>query len=477
MTEVRQMAYRNVPVYVVELNPKDYEISAVGRTRAKVSELARDQAADVAINFPFFNSADGALIGKNIVDGNPLSYDLSKTAARRGFYRKKDNTFHIGHIKETDEKSVLFYVQGSPVLIEDGRIVVHESISRDQLDSSVTVRAQRTAVGIRKDGTVIFVVADGRLPGVQGLSLSELAEFMKNELGCHHAINGDGGGSTIMIAGGKTYVSRGERQVGCAIVAKKVGSHFEGGRPLKIAIDAGHGLHTAGKRTPDGSMREFQFNSAVAKYVRDLLSEYEGVETMFVHDPTGERDVPLAERTKKANDWPADVYVSIHANAYGSNWNDVNGIETYVYTTKPAEAVRLATYVQSELVTRTLRRSRGVKYENFHVLRETKMTAILVECGFMTNREEAELLKSDEYRRKCAEAIVAGIVRCYSLKKKAEELPKIQRTASVVIDDESHPAYIIDNTTYVPIRFVTEKLGGRIERWDNEKKIAYISRG
>src|SRR5690606_4139273 len=147
-----------------------------------------------------------------------------------------------------------------------------------------------------------------------------------------------------------------------------------------------------------GSMREFQFNSVVAKYVRDLLSEYEGVETMFVHDPTGERDVPLAERTKKANDWPADVYVSIHANAYGSNWNDVNGIETYVYTTKPAEAVRLATYVQSELVTRTLRRSRGVKYENFHVLRETKMTAILVECGFMTNREEAELLKSDEYR-------------------------------------------------------------------------------
>jgi N-acetylmuramoyl-L-alanine amidase len=59
-----------------------------------------------------------------------------------------------------------------------------------------------------------------------------------------------------------------------------------------------------------------------------------------------------------------------------------------------------------------------VKTANFHVLRETKMPAILVECGFMTNREECELLKSDAYRRKCAEAIVAGIVETYGLKPK-----------------------------------------------------------
>ena len=46
------------------------------------------------------------------------------------------------------------------------------------------------------------------------------------------------------------------------------------------------------------------------------------------------------------------------------------------------------------------------------------MPAILVECGFMTNREECELLKSDAYRRKCAEAIVAGIVEVYGLRPK-----------------------------------------------------------
>lgn len=193
---------------------------------------------------------------------------------------------------------------------------------------------------------------------------------------------------------------------------------------MRIAIDAGHGLNTAGKRTPDGSMREFQFNSVVAKYVRDLLSEYKDVETMFVHDPTGERDVPLTERTKKANDWPADVYISIHANAAGDGgWNNAQGIETYVYTSRPQAAVALANAVQRHLIRATGRQDRGVKSADFHVLRETKMTAILVECGFMTNKQECELLKSDAYRRKCASAIVSGIAETYGIKKKPAPKP------------------------------------------------------
>ncbi|WP_181454579.1 N-acetylmuramoyl-L-alanine amidase [Paenibacillus dendritiformis] len=184
---------------------------------------------------------------------------------------------------------------------------------------------------------------------------------------------------------------------------------------LKVAIDAGHGLETPGKRCPDDSMREFHFNSVVARYVRDGLSEYVGVETIFTHADDGSRDVPLKERTDRANAWKADVLVSIHANAYGSDWNDAQGIETYVYTTRPAEAVKLADAVQQNLLMETGRKNRGVKADNLHMVRESNMTAILVECGFMTNRQEAELLKSDAYRRKCAKAIVAGIAEVYGL--------------------------------------------------------------
>lgn len=186
---------------------------------------------------------------------------------------------------------------------------------------------------------------------------------------------------------------------------------------MKIAIDAGHGPDTPGKRTPDDSMREFHFNSVVARYVRDGLKQYEGVEVLFTHTDDGSRDVPLKERTDKANTWKADVFVSIHANAFGNNWNDANGIETFVYASRPAAAVKLADAVQRAIIRATGRHDRGVKAGDLHVLRETKMTAILVECGFMTNREEAELLQSDEYRRKCATAIVQAISEGYGLKK------------------------------------------------------------
>ena len=187
---------------------------------------------------------------------------------------------------------------------------------------------------------------------------------------------------------------------------------------MKIAIDAGHGPKTPGKRSPDGSLREYQFNSVVARYVADtLLNGYEGVEILMTHDDI--RDVPLKERTDRANAWKADLFLSIHANAAGDGgWNSSQGIETFVYETRPPASVALANAVQRQLIKATGRPDRGVKAANFHVLRETKMTAILVECGFMTNREECELLKSDAYRRKCAEAIVAGIVEVYGLKPK-----------------------------------------------------------
>ncbi|QUO43472.1 N-acetylmuramoyl-L-alanine amidase [Brevibacillus composti] len=187
---------------------------------------------------------------------------------------------------------------------------------------------------------------------------------------------------------------------------------------LKIAIDGGHGPDTPGKRCPDDSMREFHFNSVVARYVRDELMQYNGVQTIFTHADDGSRDVPLKERTDKANAWGADLLVSIHANAAGDDWSDAQGIETFVYKTRPADAVKLAEAVQKHLIAATGLKNRGVKADDLHMLRETKMTAILVECGFMTNRTEAELLKSDQYRRKCAKAIVAGIAEVYGLQKK-----------------------------------------------------------
>jgi N-acetylmuramoyl-L-alanine amidase len=197
---------------------------------------------------------------------------------------------------------------------------------------------------------------------------------------------------------------------------------------MKFVIDAGHGYSTPGKRSPSG-MKEYEFNRAAAQSLKEALLGYENTEVFFTH--SDQEDVSLKRRTDFANTMKADVFISIHANAFGTGWNDARGIETYVYKTKPAAAVRLAGAIQNRLVFMTGLVNRGVKAADFHVLRETKMTAVLVECGFMTNRKEAEMLSSPNYRIICGHAIASALADFYNLKKKTKKrsLYKVQAGA------------------------------------------------
>ncbi|MFC0188504.1 N-acetylmuramoyl-L-alanine amidase [Fictibacillus aquaticus] len=218
---------------------------------------------------------------------------------------------------------------------------------------------------------------------------------------------------------------------------------------LVVIINGGHGGRdkdgnpvTPGKRNPDGSLLEFDFNNPTAQYLGACLEQFENVETHFVYDQSGMTDTPLKTRTDRANEIYARnkgkedvtvIYVSIHANADGKpGWTDANGIETYVYNMKLDEAVQLASHVQNSLIRETGRRNRGVKTKDLHETRETHMTAILVEAGFMTNKEECELLKSDAYRRKVAAAISEGVSQTYKLKKK-----EIKKEAATVKQDQT----------------------------------------
>lgn len=175
----------------------------------------------------------------------------------------------------------------------------------------------------------------------------------------------------------------------------------------RIIVDAGHGPNTVGKRSPDGTLREFTFNEAVAIRLKELLTT-ERYTVIFSHDHT--RDVGLSERITLSNRLKVDAFVSIHANAYGTDWNEANGLETYTCLLPSRTSVRMATYVQEALKMRTGRKDRGIKKEDYAVLRKTTMPAILVECGFMTNREESMLLKSKDYQNQCAQAIAFGIM-------------------------------------------------------------------
>lgn len=174
-----------------------------------------------------------------------------------------------------------------------------------------------------------------------------------------------------------------------------------------IILDAGHGPNTPGKRTPDGKLREYQFNSIVAALVGDLLMK-EGITVRYTHESS--RDVPLNERTALANRLRADAFVSIHANAFGTGWTTAQGIETFIYPQASTSSGILANSVQKALISACQRPDRGVKKADFAVLRNTHMPAILAECGFMSNQAEAALLQSKAYQLQCARAIAFGIL-------------------------------------------------------------------
>ncbi|MET3318786.1 UNVERIFIED_ORG: N-acetylmuramoyl-L-alanine amidase [Peribacillus simplex] len=182
---------------------------------------------------------------------------------------------------------------------------------------------------------------------------------------------------------------------------------------MKIIIDAGHGYKTPGKQSPEG-MKEYEFNRETAEFTKFYLEKSKAVTVHFFHEDG--RDVPLKERINRANSLGADLYISIHANAFGSgSWHEANGIETFIYLSRPKESLSIAEKVQSDLVKATQLKNRGVKTANFQVLRETRCPAILVECGFMTNQKEASLLNTTAYRKKCGESIAKSILAYYNL--------------------------------------------------------------
>lgn len=190
-----------------------------------------------------------------------------------------------------------------------------------------------------------------------------------------------------------------------------------------IAIDAGHGMNTAGKRTPAGE-REWSFNNKVALAAIKYLNGYEGAKIVRLDDPTGKTDVSLKARTDSANKAKADVLVSIHHNANTGKWGTWGGTETFIHSSNPSGARQLANAVQPKLVKAYGLSNRGVKSANFHMLRESKMTAILTEGGFMDSTVDIVKMRDDKVLDAAGKAIAEGVAEFLKLKKKPVVTPK-----------------------------------------------------
>lgn len=173
-----------------------------------------------------------------------------------------------------------------------------------------------------------------------------------------------------------------------------------------IVVDPGHGDHDPGATA--NNVREKDINLDIGLRLRDKL-EKAGATVIMTRD----KDVflELSERVAIANNNNADAFISIHNNAAVAT---ANGTETYWNRTyASSESKKLAEEIQRELIKRLKTRDRGVKEGNFYVIRNTRMTSVLVEVGFVTNPEEAKKLADPAFREEAAEAIFQGIKNFY----------------------------------------------------------------
>lgn len=206
---------------------------------------------------------------------------------------------------------------------------------------------------------------------------------------------------------------------------------------FKVAIDTGHGSNTAGKRTPDG-YREHYINVMVGYYCEQYL-ERRGVDVFrCAWDDTNakdDEDVALAKRQQLIKAAKCDVAVSTHANAHGDGkkYTTAEGVETFVHSSASlrGDSMDLAKAIQKQIVKGTEQKDRGVKTMELAMCNCTAMgvkAAALVEIGFMTNKREAELMKTDAFCKEQGEDIARGILAYLGVK---DEEPKKAATGKL----------------------------------------------
>lgn len=172
----------------------------------------------------------------------------------------------------------------------------------------------------------------------------------------------------------------------------------------RVVIDPGHGGSDPGAIGVTG-LHEKDVVLDIGLRLQELLVS-EGAEVIMVRD--NDCYIPLMERAQAANATKADVFVSIHVNS--SVNPEASGTETYYYYADP-EGQELAALVQREMLDKLGLNNRAPRpNQDFVVLRETKVPAILSEVAFISNRQEEALLKKPEFRGKAADSIYRGLM-------------------------------------------------------------------
>ncbi len=235
-----------------------------------------------------------------------------------------------------------------------------------------------------------------------------------------------------------------------SISGKKITAKIPIDTSLKtIVIDPGHGGKDPGAVGYSKKIYEKNIVLAIAKKLKKLLEDNLNVTVLLTRED--DTFVPLQDRTRFANQNQANLFVSLHCNAHRRS--AARGVEVYYLSTAKTDDARavealenavvyeyeggkeavkqyddlsfiladmaqnehlkesmdFAIRLQQELVTQSQVTDRGVKQANFYVLRGAFMPSVLVELGFLSNKDEEKILKEKEFQKKLANALFEGI--------------------------------------------------------------------
>lgn len=263
-------------------------------------------------------------------------------------------------------------------------------------------------VGTTSDNSVVCLMSGKD----DGMTTAEVCKVML-DAGCINILRYDGSWSSQGTLGPGMIVEPSQERKAAVylLIFEKGKSKEETTMSKRVVLDPGHGVETPGKRSPDSSYLEYQFNFDMAKRVKHILTGY-GVEVFMTRED--EHDLSNTERAEKSNEWSPDLFVSFHSNAAGdgSKWMNARGYG--IYTSKAGDTA--ARNIAAKAILARAEEAGvalwggGLHHELWTVLAKTNAPAVLIEHLFHDNKEDLELLKSDAYREILAEVDAKGIL-------------------------------------------------------------------
>ena len=418
------------------VNPKDLDlIIDIGKGPSQIGEgIYRQNAMFVGTD------AEGIMypIGHVVKDDKYYQKYYKDMPWNYFVIPNKGNAF----VGELPDNGVRLAFQSKPMLKQNGIIQDY----RPHTPADILNNNERSAIGVRADGRIrLYTTLDK-------ISLDELIERMSD---CVDILNLDGGGSV-------SPSTKWERPTSSALIAKEGNS--------MLIIDPGHG----GKDPGGGSNELWKEKDMVLKISLYQYERFKELGIPAVITRTDDVSLSPTERTDTVKASGAKYCISNHINAASPYARGVETIHSIYSDGKLANDLYDAIVAEGMPGRRVFDRE-GINGDFYFMHRETgSAETVIVEYGFATNLDDSKLIEQKWERY--AEAVVKAFCQFVGHKYEPTSIPKIQGEVNLSVNGNQSKGYLIDNTTYVPLRFVGKELGAKVI-WNNKNKTAYIKKG